>query len=198
MTAAATFAVILVALSVGQATTPTEAHWAWFGKHRAKLLDTLMPMAPETMRVAAYRSYHDIDPAVHELYFEISEVRQPTGALRLAGTLVSPGKTSFGQQVLNMHMTDPRATFESMLPNLSVERFSVTEARCPAIRQRIEALSKTSFTLPDWNIVILHPVHHEFVINTGSVMITATVTDSKSQPVDWAIQTAKLIRACGA
>jgi hypothetical protein len=79
-----------------------------------------------------------------------------------------------------------------------IQRQTIVEDRCPAIRSRMNALAKATIGLPDPDIIALHPTIHRLVIRTGGVQIDASLIDSNDSVVRWATDTLKAFQACKA
>lgn len=95
-------------------------------------------------------------------------------------------------------MSNRQATLASLLPAIKVRRLDVTPEQCPAIKERVDALAKVSMTLPDWNLIVLHPTLHRIVDNMGTERVDATLTGDDNPVVRWATDTMQVIRSCAA
>ena len=182
-----------------QPATPSDADWEWLDKNRAEAFEALMPVASRSLQIVAYRTYRDLYHTVHESHFAINYVPTSKGmpvVRKVIATMSAPKGSSVQEQLLNLHMSNRRATLPTLLRRVSMERFTITEDKCPALRTQFDAFYKVSLGFSDPNVFTLHPTMHQFVINTGAEEINATITDSESAAARWATETAAALRKC--
>ena len=134
--------------AVGQTTKePSNDDLSFVGQYRLSTLDTFMPMTswgssrlpqlqggePRWCRTVLIRM---ADPA-------------PYSPGRYSATVVAPVGRSLQRQLLELHIKDRKAPFESLLPLIAVQRIVVDSTTCPAVRQRMDALSSVSIRVQD-------------------------------------------------
>jgi hypothetical protein len=194
-TAIAVLATWLSAQQAGQ--DPTDADWKWFGQVRDRALDQFMPMAAGDALVA-FRSFHDIGPGVAERHFSI---RYAHGGVfdkdKLGATVVTPIGPSVQGQLLTLHMGDRSASFESLLPRISVRSVTVYTATCKALPDRMDRLSKVRISLPERDTMFFDPLWYRVVVNLGG-KIDANLADPNNPLARWAAETMDSLLKCAA
>jgi hypothetical protein len=189
--------VSVLAWIVIQATTPTVADWSWLDQFREAAFEKLMPINPASKPSVVYRSHRDLYQDVLERYFSLSFGNGPGfDRNRLTATVVVPVGRSIQQQLLESHMRDRQAQLESLVSQVVVRRVSLSAERCPAIRTRLDALSKVVISLPERDAIFLYPFVHRIVIDLGGTHIDATVFDPDNPIIRWATETTDAILAC--
>jgi hypothetical protein len=184
-------------MAVSQAVKPSDTDWAWLDEQREKAFDAVMPVAPVARQLVAYRSYRDLYQDVLESHFTIDVAEGPPfNTERLTAAVTEPATTSIQQQLLRLHMGDPQAPLERLLPRVTVRRLTMSEDRCPSIRSRLNALPRASMRMPNRNVISLHPFVHRIVIDSGRVRVDATLVDSNDSVVRWAAETLKALQGC--
>jgi len=180
-----------------QGNRPSEDDWRWLDQFRQAALDALMPITGK--RLVEYRSYRDLYHDVQERYFTIAYADGPGyDRNRLIATVVVPKGQSIQQQLLNLHMKDLEASFDSLISKVVVRQYVLTTEKCPAIRARLDALSKLTILLPERDVIILHPVVHRMIIDLGVMRLDATIDDQNNSLVRWAAQTLEALVQCTA
>jgi hypothetical protein len=186
-------------LVISQSPAPSDADWAWLDEHRERAFDALMPIAPASGQLVAYRRYRDLYQDVPEAHFAIGIGERPaSGPAKLRAVVTSPTSGSIQQQLLQLHMTNRDLSLDALLPRVMIQQQTIVEDRCPSIRSRMNALAKAKIALPDPNIITLHPTVHRFVFETGGAQIDARLIDSNDSVVRWAADTLKAFQACKA
>lgn len=194
--------VALTALSCGISARvpqePSEGDWAWLGQVTERAFDALMS-TDDRESLVSYRSHRDLTIDTVERFFSI-RFGPITGAGfnrdNLQATLVVPIGRSIQRQLLDLHMKDRRASFESVLSRVSVRRISIQAQTCPAIVDRMDALSKVRIQVPERDASQLHPFSHRIVIGMVGARIDATLYDETDSLVRWSIETRDALLAC--
>jgi hypothetical protein len=182
----------LLVILLGQAPTPSSADWQWLDQNRAGALEAAMPMQDSDFALVTYRSYRDLYHEIEEHYFRIRYASPD----RLEATVVTPIGASIQEQILDLHMSNRQASLEALLPQVSLQRRMLDAEHCPAIRSRMDALSKTALSLPDMNPFTLHPFVHHISIRSGLAEIDAKLYDDDNPLVKWAKDTVTALMAC--
>src|SRR5262245_55228848 len=106
----------LLAIGVlAQAPQPSQDDWDSLSAHREEALERFMPIRELRGVGVAYRSYWDLYEDALERYFRIET---PGGSGRSAATVVVPERISIQRQLLELHMRDPRASFDTIAPKI--------------------------------------------------------------------------------
>jgi hypothetical protein len=182
-----------------QTLAPAEPAWNWLEEVRTAAFDDLMPITSAASLLAAYRTHRDLYHDVHERHFRIGVADgQSVAGDRLTAVVVVPANQSIQQQLLVLHAADPKASLKLLLSKVVVRQVELTVERCPAIRTRMDALSKLPITLPARTMLYLHPFVHRIVIDLPSARIDATISDEQNALVRWASETTDALLACSA
>ena len=191
---------VTIALTLSyQGTAPSDADWEWLERNREQALEQLMPLRSNPTQLVAYRSLRDLYQELHEVHFTISFGDGPSpGSRQLTASVTVPVGRSIKQQLLDLHVGDRQAPLKSLLSHVSVRRLTVDQERCPALHTRVAAISSISIPTPDDATIAIHPDLHRIVIDMGGEHIDATLIDSSSAIVRWAIDTTDTLKACGA
>jgi hypothetical protein len=185
-------AVVVVAMFSAVGAEPTQSDWDWLTEHRAAALDALMPITSATARVVTYRSYRDLYQDVPERYFSIRHGQA------LEAVVVAPSGLSIQQQLLDLHMAEPAASFESLLVRVQVNRVALAASTCPAIQEQLDRLGRLRFTVPDMDMIILHPEVHHVVVDAGGGAVDAVLQQDEHPLVKWSLETLTAIQRCPA
>ena len=183
---------VLVAI---QAPKPSLDDWHWLDQFREAAFDRFMPVGDRPL--VTYRSFRDLYQDVQEGYFTIG-YGEGTGfdKDRLVATVVVPTGESIQQQLLQLHMKNRAASFDSLIGLVSVRRYTLNAQKCSAVRIRLDALSKVTISLPARDTFSLHPVLHRVVIDFGGTRVDATIEKDDNPLVRWATETASALLAC--
>jgi hypothetical protein len=187
---------ILAALVLSQAPQPSNADWRWLEESRSNALETFMPMRPDLSTLVTYRCF-GTSTKKRKNATSLYGTLPATDPNRLEATVVIPTGVSIQQQILDLHMHNRKATLETVLSQVKVRRIQVDAASCPAVRLRIDALSKTAIALPDRGVLYLHPFLYHLFINLDAGEIDVTVHDEDNPVVRWANETLDALLACG-
>ena len=192
---AKTVGLMLAVLIAIQAPNPSLDDWRWLDQFREAAFDELMPVRAKPL--IAYRSFRDLYQDVQERYFTI-DYGEGLGfdKDRLVATVVVPTGQSIQQQLLNLHMKDRQASFDSLIGLVAVRRYALNVQKCPAVRIRLDALSKVAISLPERDTFSLHPVLHRVVIDFGVTRVDATIENDDNPLVRWATETTDALLAC--
>jgi hypothetical protein len=188
----------VVAIVVGrQAPSPSESDLRWLDQVREPAFAALIPVKASKALVA-YRSWRDLYYDVVERHFIIEFAGGPSGfdKDRLVATVVEPVDRSIQGQLLELHMKNRLASFESVISQVVVRRLVLRTETCPAVRKRMNALSKVSISIPERDVVVLHPLSHRIVVDFAGTHLDATLSDGNAPVVRWATQTIDALRAC--
>jgi hypothetical protein len=183
--------IVLATLSL-VGTDPTQDDWRWLDEHRNTAFEALMPVTGGESSLVVYRSYRDLYQDVPEAYFSIRQ--GPT----LEALVVVPVGASVQQQLLNLRMADRSASFESVLTGVRVNRLKMKAPTCPAIQQQLKRLGKLRFSVPDLDLIILHPDVHRVVVDVGGGTVDAVLHQDEHPLVKWCLETLRALQQCAA
>ena len=93
-------------------------------------------------------------------------------------------------------MKDRQASFDSLISQVVVCRYVFHTEKCPAIRARLDALSKVAISLPERDVIVLHAILHRVVIDLGVALMDATIADQDNSLVRWATETTEALMVC--
>jgi hypothetical protein len=184
-------AVIVVAMLSVVGAEPKQSDWDWLTEHRTAVFDALMPNSTKA-QVVTYRSYRDLYVDVPERYFSI---QIPQGQA-LEAVVVAPQGLSLQRQLLDLHMAEPAASFESLVTRVQVTRVALKASTCPAIQEQLDRLGRLRFTVPDMDIIILHPDLHHVVVDAGGGTVDAVLQQDEHPLVKWCLETLAAIQRC--
>jgi hypothetical protein len=179
-------------LVAGQVRTPENRDWDWLSDHRSEAFERLLPVEHDGAYVA-YRQYRDLYQDVPEQYFMI-RVTDSTGALE--ATVAKPVGASIQQQLLDMHMADRLASFNSLVSRIKLQRHQLTSTTCGALQPRLEALSKVAISIPARDTIVLHPLVHRIVLDLLGGRIDASLYEDEQPLVQWARTTFDALSRC--
>ena len=94
----------------GQARTPEQRDWEWLDAHYSKALEILMPVETNDRTDVVYRQ-HDTDGDIPEQYFTLNSVSTSEA---IDAIVAAPKGSSIYRQLLDAHMADRDASFESL------------------------------------------------------------------------------------
>jgi hypothetical protein len=190
---------LLVIFFSAQVAPPSNSDWEWLRENRAPALEALMPTEAGDQTLVTYRSYRDLYHDVEERYFSIRLAPEPSSnAKRFEATVVIPTGKSIQQQILDLRMRDRSKPLDVLLPQVAVRRIAVNSEQCPALRSRVDALSKTKISLAKQDVLYLHPLIHNVSIGIYGSEVKATLYDRDNPIVRWAMDTLDAILACSA
>ena len=188
---------LLVAIVLVQAPSPSQGDWQWLSEHREAALEAFMPIVKSDKILVTYQSFRDLYHDVEERYFSISFAAGPSfNRDRLEATVVIPAGKSIQQQILDLHMRNRAAPFESLVSQVLVRRALLDAERCPALRVRLDALSKTVVLLPKRDTISIHPFIHRIMIDMSEAKIDATLHNDENPVIIWARDTFNALLAC--
>jgi hypothetical protein len=184
---------VLVAVAMSTlAAVPSEADWDWLTEHRPAAFEALMPVTSVKSPLATYRSYRDLYQEVPERYFAI---RHGHG---LEALVVVPDGPSIQQQLLDLHMAEPAASLDNLLPRVRIRRVELMASTCPAIQSQLDRLSRLRFTVPAMDLIILHPELHHVIVDAGGGRVDATLQQDEHPLVRWSLETLAALQRCPA
>jgi hypothetical protein len=99
-------------------------------------------------------------------------------------------------QMMALHRKSPSRSAEDIQKDVHVKKFKLTEMNCPAIRTQFSKLQQLRLALPQFDVVIVHPLIHEFRIRAGAGDIEVALYDDENSLVQWAIETRHALEPC--
>lgn len=164
-------AALLLSFCVGGSlSAQSSADWDWMSNHFDKALQALFPIDERYGVYVAYRSHRDLHTDVPEYSFVIGPENSDTvsGLPRyLAAHVREAESASVYDQMMALHRKSPNRSADDIQKDLHVKKWKVTEMNCPAIKAQFSKFQQLRFAPPQFDVVILHPLIHEFRIRAG-------------------------------
>ena len=193
-------AALLLSFCVGEAgSAQSSADWDWMSNHFPKALDDLFPIDESYGVDVAYRSHRDLHTDSPEYSFVIETENSDTisGLPRYLAAYVREAESaSFYDQMMALHRKFPNRSAEHIQRDVHVRKLKLTEMSCPVIRTQFAKLQQLSLTLPQFDVVILHSLIHEFRIRAGAGDMEVALYDDENSLVRWAIETRHSLESC--
>ncbi|HXM05618.1 MAG TPA: HEAT repeat domain-containing protein [Chthoniobacterales bacterium] len=177
----------------------SNADWDWMSNHFAKALDDLFPINERYGVYIAYRSHRDLNTDVPEYSFVIGTEKSDSvsGLPRYLAAYVREAESaSVYDQMMAQHRKFPNRSADDIQKDVHVKKLKLTEMGCPAIKVQFSKLQQTRFALPQFDVVILHPLLHEFRIRTGGGDLDVALYDDENSLVSWAVGTRHALELC--
>jgi len=195
-------AAVLLSFCVGgNLSAQSSADWEWMANHFDKALRDLFPIDQRYGVYVAYRSHRDLHTDVLEYSFLIGTEKSDTvsGLPRyLAAQVREAESASVYDQMMAQHRKFPNRSADDIQKDVHVKKLKLTEMDCPAIKVQFSKLQQTRVALPQFDVVIHHPLVHEFRIRAGDGDVDLTLYDNENSLVSWAIETRNILELCAA
>lgn len=94
------------------------------------------------------------------------------------------------------HRRLPNRSADDIQEDVHVKKLKLTEMDCPAIKAQFLKLQQARLALPQFDVVILHPLVHEFRIRAGGGDMDLALYDDENSLVSWAIETRRKLELC--
>ncbi len=193
-------AALLLSFSAGGSlSAQSSADWDWMSYHFDKALHDLFPIDERYGVYVAYRSHRDLHTDVPEYSFVIGTENSDTvsGLPRyLAAHVQEAESTSVYAQMMALHREFPNRSADDIQKDVRVKKWKLTEMNCPAIKVQFSKCQRLRLALPKFNVVMLHPLIHEFRIRAGGGDMDVTLYDDESSLVPWATETRHALEQC--
>ncbi len=193
-------AALLLSFCVGRdLLAQSSADWDWMSDHFDKALHDLFPIDERYGVYVAYRSHRDQHTDVPEYSFVIGTEKSDTvsGLPRyLAAHVREAESASVYDQMMAQHRKFPNRSADDIQKDVHVKKLTLTEMDCPAIKAQFSKLQQTRLALPHFDVVILHPLVHEFRIRAGGGDLDVALYDDENSLVSWAIETRHALELC--
>jgi hypothetical protein len=170
----------------------SSADWDWMSNHFDRALQDLFPVDERYGVYVAYRSHRD-------LYTDVPEYSSDTvsGLPRyLAAHVREAESASVYDQMMAVHRRFPNRSAEDIQKDVHVKNSKLTELNCPAIKVQFSKLQQLRLAPPQFDVVILHPLIHEFRIRAGSGDMEVASYDEENPLVLWAKETRHALEVC--
>jgi hypothetical protein len=192
-------AVLLSFCVSGSLSAQSSADWDWMTNHFAKALDDLFPIDEHYGVYVAYRSHRDLHTDVPEYSFVIGSQNSDTvsGLPRyLAARVREAESASVYDQMMALHRKSPNRSADDIQRDVHVKKLKLTEMNCPAIKAQFSKFEQLRLAPPQFDVVILHPLIHEFRIRAGGGDMDVALYDDENSLVQWAIETRHALELC--
>ena len=95
--------------------------------------------------------------------------------------------------VLTAFVREDISTIQS---GVKIKEWDLTEKGCSAIRVQFNRFQKLNIKPPEFQLIIMDPLVHEFYVETGAGRLDIHTYDWKSALVSWALQTRQALDNC--
>jgi hypothetical protein len=180
---------------LGPDAEPRPEDWDWLSTHRAAAFESLMPVKPQPQTWVTYFSYRDLYQDVHEAYFSI---RGDAAGAAPEAVIVRPLERSIQQQLLELHMADRAMPFQAALAQVKVRRQVLSSQQCRGVMGALDSLRQLRFTMPERELIVLHPTVHRIIVQFGGGDLDLSLTEDEHPLAVWATRTLAELRSCGA
>jgi hypothetical protein len=192
-------ALLLSCSAGGRLSAQSSADWDWMSNHFDKALHDLFPIDERYGAYVAYRSHRDLHTDVPEYSFVIGTENSDTvsGLPRYLSARVQEAEsTSVYDQMMALHREFPNRSAEDIQKDVRIEKWKLTEMNCPAIKVQFSKFQQLRLALPKSDVLILHPLIHEFRIRAGGGNMDVTLYDDENSLVPWATETRHALELC--
>jgi hypothetical protein len=195
-------AALVLSFSAGTTlSAQSDANWDWMSNHFDKALHDLFPIDERYGVYVAYRSHRDLHTDVLEYSFVIGPEKSDTvsGLPRyLAAHVREAESVSVYDQMMALHRKFPNRPADDIQNDIHVKKWKLTEMNCPAIKAQFSKFQQVRLAPPQFDVVILHPLIHEFRIRAGDRDMEAALYDDENALVQWAAETRHALELCAA
>ncbi|MGA8541378.1 MAG: hypothetical protein WB566_17885 [Terriglobales bacterium] len=195
-------ATLLLSFSTGGSlSAQSSADWDWMSNHFDKALDDFFPVDERYGVYVAYRSHRDLHTDIPEYSFVIGPEKSDTvsGLPRyLAAHVREAESASVYDQMMALHRKFPNLSPDDIQKNVHVKTWNLNEMNCPAIKAQFSKLEQVRLAPPQFDVVILHPLIHEFRIRAGDEDVEVALYNDENPLVQWAIETRHALELCAA
>jgi len=99
--------------------------------------------------------------------------------------------------MMKMHRQNPDEDAAPIEAKVKIRKLDLTEKTCPAIQIQFKKFQQIRFGVPSFDVIVLHPLVHEFRIQSGAGDMDLALYDDDSPLVRWALETRKSLETCG-
>ena len=192
-------AALLLSFSAVNLSAQSSADWDWMSNHFDKALHDHFPIDERSGIYVAYRSHRDLHTDVPEYSFVIGPEKSDTvsGLPRYLSAQVREAESaSVYDQMMTLHRKFPNRSADDIQKDVHVKKWKLTEMNCPAIKAQFSKFQSLRLAAPQFDIVILHPLIHEFRIRAGDGDMEIALYDDENSLVPWAIETRHALELC--
>jgi hypothetical protein len=193
-------AALLLSFSAGGSmSAQSSADWDWMSNHFNKALHDRFPIDERYGVYVAYRSHRDLHTDIPEYSFVIASENSDTvsGLPRyLAAHVRESESASVYDQMMALHRNFPNRSADDIQKDVHVKKWKLTEMNCPAIKAQFSKFQQLRLAMPQFDVVILHPLIHEFRIRAGGGDMEVALYDDENSLVLWAIETRHALELC--
>jgi hypothetical protein len=179
----------------------SSADWDWMSNHFDKAFHDLFPLHERYGVYVAYRSHRDLHTDVPEYSFVIGPENSDTvsGLPRyLAAHVREAESASVYDQMMALHREFPNRSADDIQNDVRVRKWKLTEMNCPAVKAQFSKFQQLRLGPPQFDVVILHPLIHEFRIQAGGGDMEVSLYDDENSFVPWAVETRHALELCTA
>jgi hypothetical protein len=190
---------LLSLLAVASLSAQSNGDWDWMSDHFDKALHDLFPIDERYGVYVSYRSHRDLHSDIPEYSFVIGPENSDrvSGLPRyLAAHVREAESASVYDQMMALHRKFPDRSADDIQKDVHVKKWKMTEMNCPAIKAQFSKFQQLHLAPPQFDVVILHPVIHEFRIRAGGGDMEFALYDDENLLVAWAIETRHALELC--
>ncbi len=179
----------------------TEAEWDWTNNHFGAVLNSLMPLEKTPGLYVVYRANRDFHTEVPEFWFLIGHEGNSNGyGLQpiLSARVRAVDGVSVYDQLMRTHQKNSSEEASSIAKKIKLKTWDSNETACPAIRTQVEKfhnLQSKPLALNS-DVIVLHPMNHEFHIQSPYGDMRLTIWDDEHPLVRWAAETRRALESC--
>jgi len=169
-------------------------------EHFGPALERLIPLKRTSGIYVAYRSHRDLYTEVLEYSFLVGrDVKSNAPGLEpfLSAHVCQADTVSAYDQMMKMYRQDPDEDASAIESKVKIKKLDLTEKTCPAIQIQFKKFQQIRFGVPSFDVIVLHPLVHEFRIQSGAGDMDVALYDDDSALVRWALETRSLLEKCG-
>jgi hypothetical protein len=172
--------------------------WKWVGHHFPHTLHEMFPLELPGIYVA-YRSHRDLYTDTLEYSFAIARDLSTKGAggePRFVAQVRQADSSSIYDQMMALHGKSPSRSAASIQKELRVKAWTLVDTTCPAVRTQLLKFQQLRLVPPQFDVIVLHPLIHEFRVRAGTGDMDIELYDEDNSFVQWAVETRRALELC--
>jgi len=175
----------------------SNADWEWVGDSFPSTLHEMFPLeVPGTY--VAYRSHRDLYTDTLEYSFVIARDASANGSSepRFVAQVRQADSISIYDQMMALHRKSPNRSAPSIQKELRLRTWTLAETTCPAVRAQLLKFQQLRLVPPEFDVIVLHPLIHEFHVSAGMGNMEVVLYDEDNSFVQWAVETSRALELC--
>jgi hypothetical protein len=98
--------------------------------------------------------------------------------------------------MMALHRKSPDRSAANIQKELRVKTWTLSETTCPVIRTQLLKFQQLRLVPPQFDVVVLHPVIHEFRVRAAMGDMDTVLYDEDNSFVQWAVETRRALELC--